>query len=118
MIQNTVFNVHEPCDCVENCGTAHDFMRLTNEMVTTIINLEDELVRWRQVLIKHLPPNQAQGLEQDILNNLSRDFEGDPAYDIYVSQMKGGHDPQQDKERIQRLYRIARGNDETNIDYL
>ena len=31
-------------------------MRLTNEMVHTIISLEEELVRWRQVLIKYLPP--------------------------------------------------------------
>lgn len=41
------------------CKTVHDFMRLTDEMVHTIIGLEEELVRWRQVLIKYLPPEWA-----------------------------------------------------------
>ena len=94
------------------------FLKLTDEMVRTIIDLDEELVRWRQVLIKYLPSEQAEGLQQDIFNNISRDFEGEPAYDLYVRLVCGGQDPQQEDSRIARLHRLAKGTDETSITYL
>ena len=104
-------------NCLYSCATVHDFLSLTDEMVETIIDLEDELVRWRQVLVKYLPDDWAEGLRQDIFNNLSKGFEGDPAYDMYI-HMKHGKDPQQSKKRIKRLYRLADGTDKTSITYL
>lgn len=71
-----------------------------------------------QALIKYLPPEWADGLQQDIFNNTSRDFEGDPAYDLYVRLVCGGQDPQQVASRTDRLHRLARGTDETSITYL
>jgi len=107
------------CDeCLYSCRTVYDFMRLTDEMVSAIIDLEEELVRWRQALIKYLPPRWAEGLRQDIFNNISRDFEGDPAYDIYVNYLLGGNDPQHNPEHTERMERLADGIDETSIDYL
>lgn len=104
-------------DCAFTCKTVYDFMNLTDEMVMTIIALEDELVRWRQALIKYLPDRWAEGLRMDILNNLSRDYEGDTAYDLYV-RYKRGEDPQQTEERHKRLKRLMEGTDETSITYL
>ena len=104
-------------DCLHSCQTVDDFLDLTDELIETIIGLEEELVRWRQTLIKYLPQDWAEGLRQDIFNNLSRDFEGNPAYDLYVT-LKRGMDPQQDEERIARLYRLADGIDDTSIKYL
>ena len=101
----------EPCEL--HCGTVDDFLRLTDAMISDIISLEEELVRWRQVLIKYLPERWADGLRQDIFCNMARAYEGDPAYDLYV-----GKDPQQDKERAARLSRLAEGTDETSITYL
>ena len=110
-----------PCgyeeDCSYSCPTVDDFLCLTDEMIEAIIDLEDELVRWRQALIKYLPEDWAEGLRSDIFNNLSRDFEGDPAYDLYV-KLKRGIDPQQERKRIKRLYRLADGTDDTSITYL
>ena len=68
-------------------------------------------------LIKYLPERWAEGLRMDIFCNLSRDFEGDPAYDLYV-KLKRGEDPQRSKEHIDRLYRLADGTDDTSITYL
>ena len=104
-------------DCRYNCLAVDDFLNLTDELVETILGLEEELVRWRQALIKYLPKDWADGLRQDIFNNLSRDFEGDPAYDLYVS-LKRGDDPQHSEIRRKRLYRLADGTDETSITYL
>ena len=109
------YDYDEPC--MYTCPTVDDFLKLTDEMIETINDLEEELVRWRQALIKYLPERWAEGLRQDIFNNLSRDFEGDPAYDLYVN-MKRGIDPQREEERRKRLYRLADGTDETSITYL
>lgn len=110
-----------PCDyeenCIYSCKTVDDFLNLTDELMTTILGLEEELVRWRQALIKYLPERWADGLRQDIFNSLSRDFEGEPAYDLYV-RLKRGTDPQQSEERRRCLYRLADGTDETSIKYL
>jgi len=105
-------------DCPNGCKTVYEYMLLTDEMIHTILDLEEELVRWRQALIKYLPKEWAEGLRQDIFNNLSRDFEGEEAYDMYVSYMRNGNDPQHDDEHLERMYRLADGTDETSIDYL
>lgn len=105
----------EPCEY--SCKTVDDFLQLTDKMVDAILDLEEEVVRWRQVLIKYLPDEWADGLRSDIFSNLSRDFCGDPAYDLYV-KLKRGKDPQQDMERRNRLSRLADGTDETSITYL
>ena len=104
-------------NCIYSCSTIDDFLDLTDEMIETIISLEEELVRWRQALIKYLPQEWAEGLRQDIFNNLSRDYDGEPAYDLYV-ELRKGFDPQREDERIRRLYRLADGIDDTTIDYL
>ena len=104
-------------DCKLTCSTVDDFLNLTDEMIETILSLEEELVRWRQALIKYLPEERAVGLRQDIFNNLSRDFDGNPAYDLYVN-LKRDKDPQHSRQRIKRLYRLADGTDETSITYL
>lgn len=106
-----------PEDCIDSCKTINDFLDLTDEMMDTILSLEEEVVRWRQVLIKYLPRRWAEGLRQDIFNGLSRDFEGEPAYDLYV-ELRRGYDPKQSKEHIDRLYRLANGTDETSVTHL
>lgn len=116
MAANEVFNEHN--ECLHDCPTVYDFLKLTDELVQTIIDLDEELIRWRQALIKYLPPEWAEGLRQDILNNTSRDFEGEPAYDLYVKLVCGGTDPQQEDSRIDRIKRLVKGTDETSITYL
>lgn len=118
MAEDKIFNVPDQTDCLHDCPTVYDFLKLTDEMMKTIVELDEELIRWRQALIKYLPPEWAEGLRQDIFNNTSRDFEGEPAYDLYVNMVCGGEDPQQESSRIDRMYRLANGTDETSITYL
>ena len=118
MPDHEIFKEPNPEDCFYSCKTMHDIMRLTDEMGHTIIGLEEELVRRRRVLIKYLRPEWAEGLRSDILNNIARDFEGDPAYDLYVSMVCNGIDPQQEKEKRARMKRLVKGTDETSITYL
>lgn len=118
MDEDEVIKVQEQTDCLHDCPMVSDFLKLTDEMVKTIIGLDEELVRWRQALIKYLPPEWAEGLRQDIFNNTSRCFEGEPAYDLYVKLVCGGVDPQQADSLTDRMHRLANGTDETSITYL
>ena len=118
MAEDKIFKVQDQTDCLLDCPTVYDFLKLTDEMIKTIIELDEELVRWRQVLIKYLPPEWADGLRQDIFNNTSRCFEGEPAYNSYVNWMCGGVDPQQEDSLTDRMHRLANGTDETSITYL
>ena len=106
------------CGDIYDCPDVYNFLRLTDELIHTILELEEEVIRWRQALIKYLPPDWAEGLRQDILCNLSRDFEGEAAYHFYANSLCGGKDPQQDKARLARLRRLMNGTDETSITYL
>ena len=118
MAEHEVIKEQLHTECISDCDTVCSFLKLTDEMVKTILELDEELIRWRQALIKYLPPEWADGLQQDIFNNTPRDFEGDPAYDLYVRLVCGGQDPQQVASRTDRLHRLARGTDETSITYL
>ena len=103
-------------DCMYSCSTINDFIKLTDDMMKDILLLEEELVRWRQALIKYLPERWAEGLRQDIFNNTARCYAGDSAYDLYV-QAKG-YDPQQSEEHTEFTHRLANGTDESSITYL
>lgn len=81
MAEHEVIKEQMHTECISDCDTVCSFLKLTDEMVKTILELDEELIRWRQALIKYLPSEWADGLQQDIFNNTSRDFEGDPAYD-------------------------------------
>ena len=116
MADYEIFNEHS--ECINDCPTIYEFLKFTDELVKTIIDLDEELIRWRQALIKYLPHEWAEGLKQDILNNTSRDFEGEPAYDLYVKLVRNGIDPQQAGSRIERIQRLIKGIDETSITYL
>ena len=103
-------------DCKYSCSTIDDFIKLTDDMMADMLHLEEELVRWRQALIKYLPKDWAEGLRQDIFDGTPRDYAGDPAYDLYVQAR--GVDPQQTKEHHKLMRRLADGTDETSITYL
>ena len=86
MAEHEVIKGQMHTECIGDCDTVCSFLKLTDEMTRTILELDEELIRWRQALIKYLPPEWAEGLKQDIFNNTSRDFEGDPAYDRSICQ--------------------------------
>ena len=96
-------------ECIRDRDAVYSFLKLTDEMVKTILDLEKELVRWRQALIKYLPSELAEGLQQDIFNNVFRDFEGEPAYDLYVRLACGGQNLQQEDSLLAWMHRLAKG---------
>lgn len=101
------------------CSDITDFLKLTDAMVDEINELRAEVVRWRQALIKHLPPRWADGLRQDILSNLYlNDYEDYDAYKFYVERCYKGKDPMDNKKLSKRMRRLIEGKDKTSITYL
>ncbi|MBO4337161.1 MAG: potassium channel protein [Lachnospiraceae bacterium] len=100
------------------CSSIHEYNRLTNEMIEEIKFLRAEVVRWRRVLIKYLDPGWADGLRQDIFDNIFQNFEDYDAYQWYVNNCCNGMDPLDNEEQSAFLARLKDGTDETSIDYI
>ena len=105
-------------DYCSDCSTINDYNRLTYEMIEEIKFLRAEVIRWRQVLIKYLPPDWAAGLEQDIYDNIFQDFEDFAAYKYFINGCCNGVDPLDNEEQSKFLARLKDGTDETSITYL
>ena len=100
------------------CSSISDYNRLTYEMIEEIKYLRAEVVRWRQALIKHLSPRWAEGLRQDIFDNVFQHFEDLEAYTWYVNNCCNGVDPLDNPEQSAFMARLKNGTDETSITYL
>ena len=107
-----------PDYCAE-CSDIRDFLYLTDAMVEEINELRAEVVRWRQVLIKYLPSRWADGLQQDIFDNIYlNDYEDFDAYTYYVNRCCSGKDPFDNCKRAKLMARLSKGTDKTSITYL
>ena len=100
------------------CSSISDYNSLTYEMIEEIKYLRAEVVRWRQVLIKHLSPRWAEGLRQDIFDNVFQHFDDLYAYTRYVNDCCNGVDPLDNPEQLAFLARLKEGTDETSITHL
>ena len=100
------------------CSSIRDYNSLTYEMIEEIKYLRAEVVRWRQVLIKYLSPRWAEGLRQDIFNNVFQHFEDLDAYTWYVNNCCNGVDPLDNPEQSAFLARLRDGTDETSITHI
>ena len=102
-----------------HCSDIKDFLDLTDAMVDEINELRAEVVRWRQVLIKYLSPEWADGLRQDILDNLWHHYYEDfDAFNYYVEYYCNGKNPMDNRKRTKLIQRLIEGTDETSITYL
>lgn len=113
---------HVPGDYPDYCSVCsdiNDFLKLTDAMVDEINELRAEVVRWRQALIKHLPERWADGLQQDIFDNIYLNvYEDFDAYNYYVKRCCNGKDPFDNKKRASLMSRLSKGTDKTSITYL
>lgn len=106
-------------DYCSQCSDIHEFLKLTNAMVYEINELRAEVVRWRQALIKHLPPEQADGLRQDIFDSIYvNDYDDFYAYNYFVKRCCNGIDPFDNPEHAELMTRLRKGTDKTSITYL
>ena len=100
------------------CYSIREYNLLTLEMIEEIKYLRAEVIRWRQALIKHLSPEWAEGLRQDIFDNICPHFEDYDAYQWFVKNCCNGIDPFDNPEQSALLKRLKDGTDETSINYL
>jgi len=92
-----------------------EFYKLINSMVEDILMLEEDLVRWRKALIPHLTKANAEGLQDDILDGLARNYEGIPAYDMFMQEYCNNKNPMENDEHCELMIRLRQGIDETSV---
>lgn len=101
--------------CTEPCHELVDSYLLIDSLVQDILSLEEEMVRWRQALLKYLLPIDAQNLKSDIYDNLARRYYDNACYQSYIKRAYNGVDPMESKEHCQMLKRLRDGIDETSV---
>lgn len=105
----------ESCYCTEPCQEIADCYMLIDSLVQDILTLEEEMIRWRQALLKHLSPIDAQNLHSDIYDNLARRYYDNERYQTYIKLAYDGVDPMESDEHCQMLRRLRDGIDETSV---
>ena len=102
-------------DC-DQCKDLSDCYILIDSLVQDILTLEEEMVRWRQALLKYLSPLDAQNLLSDIFDNLARRNIDSEAYQKYIKLAGYREDPMESEEHTELLWRLRNGTDETNVN--
>lgn len=92
-----------------------EFYTLIASMIEDILLLEEDLVRWRKALIPHLTELNAEGLQSDILDGLAKNYEGIPAYDMFMQEYCNNKNPMENEEHCDRMIRLRKGIDETSV---
>lgn len=119
----------DPCSnchgCILKCRfecllDEDDAFQLLDFLITDIKRLEADIVRWRQVLLKYLPPDKREDLFSDILSDLSSpvelyDFD---TYQQFMDYCHHGENPRDNPVQAALLLRLRDGTDETSIHYL
>lgn len=105
----------ESCYCTEPCQDITDCYMLIDSLVKDILTLEEEMVRWRQALLKHLSPIDAQNLKSDIYDNLARRYYDNECYQTYIKLAYDGVDPMESDAHCQILKCLRDGIDETSV---
>lgn len=101
--------------CDGSCQELVDSYLLIDSLVQDILSLEEEMVRWRQALMKHLSPVDAQNLQSDIYDNLACRHYDNECYQKYVNRLYHGVDPMESEEHFRMLRRLRDGMDETSV---
>lgn len=101
--------------CPEFCQDLVESYLLVDSLVQDILSLEEEMVRWRQALLRHLSPIDAQNLKSDIYDNLARRYYDNECYQDYIKRMHNGKDPMESEEHSLMLQRLKEGMDETSV---
>ena len=111
--EENTYSLFSDCD---NCKDLSDCYILIDSLVQDILTLEEEMVRWRQALLKHLSPLDAQNLLSDIFDNLARRNIDNEAYQKYIKLAGYKEDPMESDEHTERLWRLRNGTDETSVN--
>ena len=106
------------CGCIYDCPDVYNFLRLTDELIHTILEREEEIIRCARRLSNIFHLTGRKGFARTSCAISPAILKEKPAYDFYVNYLCGDKEPQQDKARLARLRRLMNGTDETSITYL
>lgn len=103
-------------DC-EDCTVLYDLCLLIDSLVTDIIHLEEETVKWREALLVYLSPEDADGLRSDILSDLAGRHTNEDMYELYMRICGIRQDKMEAPEHSDRMWRLKNGIDEETVRF-
>lgn len=98
-------------DCNE-CSRLSGFYILVDNLVSEVVFLREETVRWRKLLLRHLDPISAQNLGADILSGISLNvYYDNESYIEYMKAFRYEEDPMDSEKHLVTIRNILSGRD-------
>ena len=97
-------------NCADSCEAVIALCELVDNLIKEIQNLELECISTRYLLSEHMDEDDGALLRDDILENLSRRFRNDPAYELYRNLMYDGGDPMEFHNYLIKVRDARNGN--------
>lgn len=97
------------CEDCDECTITYDLCQLIDCLVSDIIHLEEETVKWREALLQYLPPEDAEGLRSDIFSDLACRHTDEAAYELYLRTCGIKTDRLEGSEHHERMRMLKNG---------
>ena len=97
-------------NCVGYCEATTALCELIDRLVKDVQSLELECISTRYLLSQHMPKEDGELLRMDILCNLARRHDGDPAYELYKNIMYDGGDPMSFCAYLNKIKKACNGD--------
>ena len=103
------YDLLDEVNCADTCEAVIALCGLIDKLLEDIRSLELECISTRYLLSRHMDEDEGELFRMDILSNLARRYDGDPAYDMYKAIMYIGGDPMEFRDYLVKVQMACNG---------
>lgn len=103
------YDLLDEVNCSDKCEATIALCELIDKLIEDIQFLELECISTRYLLSQKMDPDKGELLRMDILENLARRHEGDPAYELYKFIIYSGGDPMEFRDYHVKVQAAMKG---------
>lgn len=105
------------CEDCDECDLTYDLCQLIDSLVSDIIHLEEETVKWREALLPYLSTEDADGLRSDIFSDLAGRHTDETVYEVYMRTCGIKTDRLEASEHLSRMRMLKNGIAEDTVRF-
>lgn len=105
------------CEDCDECDLTYDLCQLIDSLVSDIIHLEEETVKWREALLPYLSTEDADGLRSDIFSDLASRHTDENVYEVYMRNCGIKVDRMEASEHLNRMRMLKNGMAEDTVRF-
>ncbi len=103
------YDLLDEINCADRCEAILSLCQLVDRLIHDVQFLKLECVSTRYILSQYMEEADGEMLRMDILSNLTPDYGGDAAYELYKLIMYDGGDPMEFRDYIIKVQQACNG---------